>query len=245
MAAASQSIREIVLSQPGAEAILERFDIDMQAHANLSLHETCRDLQLSVEQVLEKLEDAAALHAGANCPDPATLSPSRLIQHIVRVHHRNVREKLPQLVERSHSLVRQHRESMPELEQIGSALEELHSDLQQHLRKEEGVLFPYIAQIDEASPFVFRPAHACFRRVGEPVFVMVQEHERAGLLLAELRRLTNGFEAPEEGPPAIVAFYAGLREFSENLREHIRLENDVLFPRAVAREAELFEEGAR
>jgi regulator of cell morphogenesis and NO signaling len=81
--------------------------------------------------------------------------------------------------------------------------------------------------------------------VGQPVFVMVREHERAKRLLAELRRITNEFEPPPWACPTFSALYAGLQIFSARLGEHIRLENDVLFPRAIAMEAELMHEGAQ
>src|SRR5690242_11925583 len=99
MATATQSIREIISSQPTAAAILQRFEIDVCAHANDSLNEACADLQLSVEQVLEKLEDGAARNRGAEYANPAEFAPSRLIQHIVRVHHQTVRQELPRLLE--------------------------------------------------------------------------------------------------------------------------------------------------
>jgi regulator of cell morphogenesis and NO signaling len=244
MVTPSQSIREIVNSQPRAATILQRFDIDVRTCANASLAETCRDLQLSVEQVLEKLEDGAAEQRGANSPDPTSLSLSRLIQHIVRVHHQNVRQRLPRLLELAGSVAQEHGEQMPEFKQVAAAIDELHSEMREHFRKEEGVLFPYIMHMDETSTPVFRPPQACFRNVSEPVLVMAQEHESAGLLMAELKRLTSGYAAPDCAFPMVKAFYAELRNFAENLREHIRLENEVLFPRAIAREAELIREVA-
>lgn len=245
MATAAQFIGEIVRSQPTAAAILQRFDIDVCAQAHESLRAACADLQLSVEQVLEKLDDDAAVHAGAEHADPNEFAPSRLIQHIVRVHHKNVRQELPRLVELAQTVRAKHGERAPALRQIELLVAELAADLGEHIRKEEQVLFPYIAQVDQAPLFGFRPPQSCFSRVGQPVFMMVQEHERAKLLLAELRRLTNGFEAPEWACPIFMALYAGLQAFSAKLDEHIRLENEVLFPCAIAMEAELMHEGAQ
>jgi len=245
MATATQSIAEIVRSQPTAAAILQRFDIDVCAQAHESLRAACAVLQLSVEQVLEKLDDGAAVDAGAEHADPNEFAPSRLIQHIVRVHHKNVRQELPRLVELTHTVASKQGERSPELMQIELLVAELAADLTEHIRKEEQVLFPYIAQVDQAPLLAFRPPQLCFSRVGQPVFVMVQEHERAKLLLAELRRITNSFEPPAWACPKFTALYAGLQIFSARLDEHIRLENEVLFPRAIAMEAELMHEGAQ
>lgn len=245
MTTATQSIREILSSQPTAAAILERFDIDVRAHADDSLRAACADLQLSIEQVIEKLQDDAAIEAGAEYADPGDFTPGRLIQHIVRVHHKNVRQELPRLVEMAHRIAEKHGDRAPELQRVASLVTELHADMTEHLRKEEQVLFPYIAQVDEAPALAFRPPQQCFSRIGQPVFMMVQEHEQARLLLAELRRLTNDFTPPTWACATFAALYAGLQRFSSNLDEHIRLENEVLFPRAVAMEAERMQAGAQ
>ncbi|HEY3706960.1 MAG TPA: DUF542 domain-containing protein [Terracidiphilus sp.] len=245
MATPTQSIREIISSQPSAAAILRRFDIDVCTHAGETLDEACADLQLSVEQVLEKLEHDAAVSTGAEFADPNELSPSRLIQHIVRVHHRNVRQELPRLVELADTVAERYGERAPELRTVRSVATELHAEMVEHIRKEEQILFPYIAQVNEAPLLAFRPPQQCFSRVGQPVFMMVQEHERGKLLLADLRRLTSDFKPPVWACSTFVALYSGLRIFVDRFEEHIRLENEVLFPRAMQMEAELMQGGAR
>ena len=244
MATATRSIREIISSQPTAAAILRRFDIDVCAHASESLGEACADLQLSVEQVLEKLEDGAAIEAGAEHADPREFPPTRLIQHIVRVHHTNVRQDLPRLLELAHVVAGKHGGRSPELIRVETLIGDLRAELAEHIRKEEQVLFPYIAQLDQPSPATLNHSQTCFSRVGQLVFMMVQEHEQAKLLVGELQRLTNDFKPPVWACSAFVALYSGLRAFAGKLDEHIRLENDFLFPRAMAMEAELMSEGA-
>jgi regulator of cell morphogenesis and NO signaling len=244
MATATQSICEIISTQPTAAAILRRFDIDVCAHANQPLEEACAGLQLSVEQVLEKLEDGAATEAGAERADPSGFPLGRLIQHIVRHHHHNVRQQLPRLIELAHTVAEKHHQRAPEMGRIVDLARELHAELTEHIQKEEQVLFPYIAQLDQGPP-VFGSQQSCFSRVGQPVFVMVQEHERATMLVDELRQVTNDFKPPVWACSAFVALYAGLRAFAHQLDEHLRLENDVLFPRAIEMESALMSEGAR
>ena len=100
MSTAAQSIREIVTSRPSAASIFHRFDIDLCVQADLSLEAACRELQLSVDQVLEKLADAELKERGDLAFDPLEVSLGRLIQHIVRVHHHGVRQVLPALCSR-------------------------------------------------------------------------------------------------------------------------------------------------
>ena len=239
----TQSIREIVRTHPSAIKILQRFDIDLCSQADDSLERACAELQLSVDQVLEKLSDAENEESGATAPDPARLPLSRLIQHIVRVHHQKVRQELPRLVEMAGKVAAKRGDRAPELEQIEELLEKLRADMLYHIQKEEQVLFPFIAQMDQDSIVTYPPAHACFRSVSFPIFMMEQKHVSANHIMDELRCLTRGFEPPEWACVTHIALFAGIREFESDLKQHVHLENDVLFPRAIQMEAELNRKG--
>ena len=104
MFTATQPIRDIVAELSSAATILARFDIDSSRHADQNLEQACSAAQLSVEQILEKLEDAAVYEDGAARPDLSQLTLTRMIQYIVRVHHRYLREQLPQLIAAAHRL---------------------------------------------------------------------------------------------------------------------------------------------
>jgi len=243
MPTATQTIREIVATQSSAAAVLGRFDIDLCSHANESLHQACAELQLSVDQVLEKLTDAEAAEAGAAPIDPASLSPCRLIQHIVRVHHRRVRQELPRLAAMAHKLAARHGSSAPELGDIEALLEELQAEMFSHIQKEEQILFPFVAQMDQDLPGPCSTAQACFRSVAQPIFMMEREHESANRMVARIRSLATGFDPPVWACGTHIALYSGLRAFEIDLKQHVHLENDVLFPRAIAMEAALNRRG--
>ena len=239
MSTATQSIREIVARHPSAATILNRFDIDLCLQADLSLEGACHELQLSIEQVLEKLADAESKECGVAVVDPSTLSLGRLIQHIVRVHHQSVRLELPRLAEMASKVETKLRDRSPELAKTCQLIEKLHAEMYAHIHKEEQVLFPFISQMDQESIVAYPPDHACFRSVSHPIFMMEQEHESVDHLMTELSRMTNHFEAPAWACATHIALFSGLREFEANLRQHVHLENDVLFPRAIQLEAEL------
>ena len=95
-------------------------------------------------------------------------------------------------------------------------LEKLHAEMLAHIQKEEQVLFPFIAQMDQDSIVTYPPAHACFRSVSFPIFMMEQEHESANHIMGELRNLTRGFEPPEWGCITHIALFAGIREFESD-----------------------------
>lgn len=239
MLTAAQSIRTIVTTQPSAAAVLQRFDIDLCSHADASLQQACAEVQLSVDQVLEKLSDAAASSDGALPTDLASYSLSRLIQHIVRTHHQYVRRELPPLAQMAQKLAGKHGERAPELRKVEATLDALHGEMLAHLQKEELILFPFITQMEEEAGGYGSPARACFRTVAQPISMMIQEHESAEGLVAEMRGLTSEFHAPAGACPTQVALYAGLDQFERDLSRHVHLENDILFPRAIEMESTL------
>lgn len=224
-------------------AVLERFEIDPCTHAEESLDCACAELQLSVDQVREKLADAAACEPGAVPADLARYSISRLIQHIVRTHHQYVRRELPRLAEMARKLTGKHGDRAPELNKIAQLIEELHADMLAHLEKEEQILFPFIAEVDQDAGSSGTPRRACFRTVALPISMMMKEHDSAGRLVAEMRNLSHGFDAPAWACPTYIAFYSGLQEFENDFGQHVHLENDLLFPRAIDMEAKLNRRG--
>jgi regulator of cell morphogenesis and NO signaling len=239
MSTAAQSIREIVTRQPSAARVFHRFDIDLCVQADLSLQGACHELQLSVDQVLEKLADAEVQGCGGLASDPANLPLGRLIQHIVRVHHHSIRQELPRLAVLASQVAAKRGDRAPELARIAELIEKFHCEMYAHIEKEEQILFPFISQMDQESIVSYPPVHACFRSVTHPIFMMEQEQESAGHIVAELIRLTNHFEPPTWACATHIALFSGLREFELDLRQHVHLENDVLFPRAIQLETEL------
>ncbi len=239
MPTSTQSIREIVTQHPSSAKVFHRFEINMCSQADLSLEGACRELQLSIDQVLEKLSDAEADERSGTALDPATLSLARLIQHIVRVHHHCVRQQLPRLAEMASKVAAKRGGRAPELLRVAELIEQLRSEMYAHIQKEEQVLFPFISQMDQESIVAYPPSHACFRSVAHPIFMMEQEHESADHIVAEIMRLTNSYEPPSWACATHIALFSGLRDFEADLRQHVHLENDILFPRSLHLETEL------
>lgn len=239
MSTSTDSIREIILKQPGSAKVFHRFDIDLCSQADLSLEAACKEMQLSVDQVLEKLADAEAQEKGGMALDPDSIPLARLIQHIVRIHHHCVRQELPRLSAMASKVAAKRGEGAPELTKVAELIEKLRGEMYAHIEKEEQVLFPYIAQMDQESILTYPPAHACFQSVTHPIYVMEQEHESADRIVAEMIRLTNHFEPPSWACVTHIALFSGLCKFESDLRQHVHLESDVLFPRAIQLETQL------
>jgi regulator of cell morphogenesis and NO signaling len=78
---------------------------------------------------------------------------------------------------------------------------------------------------------------APFGTVENPIRVMMKEHDTAGELLREIRALSSDYSVPPDGCISHRTLYEALTEFEQDLHQHVHLENNILFPRAIALEA--------
>jgi regulator of cell morphogenesis and NO signaling len=148
-----------------------------------------------------------------------------LIDHIITTYHDALREELPRLIVLAAEAATVHGAKAPFLGRVVEVVRDLYADLAAHMGKEERVLFPAI-----------RAGGGDGRAAGwiaAPITVMQHEHDRAGELLAELRRLNSSYVAPEWGCGTVRALYRGLEELETAMHVHVHLENNVLFPRAL------------
>lgn len=236
MATATQTVREIALEQPTSIRVFERLGIDYCCGGRKPLSEACEARRLEVNAVIAALEEAAS---GPEKPaeDFGKNSLTGLCAHIVATHHEYVRRELPRLTALAEKVVNRHGETHPELPVIQATLARLSEELTQHLAKEEMVLFPYISKLERAIVEGGPRPEGCFGTVSNPIAMMTREHDDAGMLLEVLRSKSSQYTTPEGACPTYHAFYDGLREFEQDLHQHIHLENNVLFPRAVEMEA--------
>jgi regulator of cell morphogenesis and NO signaling len=109
----------------------------------------------------------------------------------------------------------------------------LDEELTQHLAKEEVILFPYVVKLERALESGGVMPHGCFGTVANPIAMMTAEHDAATGLMSGIHELSHHFTTPVGACPTYCAFYDGLKEFGHDLFEHIHVENNVLFPRAI------------
>lgn len=236
MTVTTQTVREIALENPSSIRVFEAFGIDYCCGGRKPLAEACEARNISVDAVIAALENGAA-DAAPITEDWNTQSLGSLAAHIVNKHHSYVRRELPRLAELAAKVVNRHGDTKPELPEIQTKVAKISDELTEHLAKEEVVLFPYVTKLERAKEEGTPKPHGCFGAVANPIAMMTQEHDAAGALMADIRELSGDYTPPVGACPTFHAFYSGLREFEQDLHQHIHLENNILFPRALALEA--------
>lgn len=165
-----------------------------------------------------------------NYLDASTLT--ELIEHLLRHHHLYTKTALEELAPLLDKVVRVHSDHHPELHELNKLFAELRDDLGMHLMKEENILFPYMLALEAEFP---APA-AHFGTVANPIRMMTMEHEHDSLILHKMLEVTDRFTLPQGTCTSYKALYVGLSDLVNDLFLHIHLENDILFPKAIATE---------
>lgn len=234
------TVGDIVVQYPQLRQTLEQLGLDYCCGGKRPLAEAAEAAGQPWPAVEAALQVALVQQPSPNSTDWSSAPLGKLIDHIVDTHHHFMKEQLPRLdgllekVERAHGA--HHGGMLAELRKAYSAIR---SELEAHLMKEEQILFPLIKQTEAflagTGP---KPVSHC-GSVANPIRQMEIEHDDAGNELAAMRKLTDGYTLPADACPTFAALYDGLAAMEDDLHQHIHLENNILFPKGVAQEAQL------
>ena len=125
-----------------------------------------------------------------------------------------------------------HGDRHPELKQIIQLFTAVKEEMEQHMQKEEMILFPRIKEIEKMVA-EGKEVNINSTYLLSPVRMMEQEHDHAGSMLAEIRRLTDNFMPPADACTTYRLSFAALEAFELDLHRHVHLENNILFPKAM------------
>ncbi len=238
-AIATQTIHEIALKQPTSIRVFEHLGIDSCCGGDKSLATACAEAHLDVRAVLTALQFAAE-RPPLPMPDWSKASLELLCAHIVTKHHTYLRRELPLLIEAADRLLSRHGQAQPELADIRSTLGRLEFDLTEHLSKEETVVFPYIVSLERAVDRSLSEAEqvpvSCFGFLPRPVAMLCSDHEALVRHLSQIRDWSHQYTPPLSSCGTSLSFYEGLQNLDADLSQHLQLENNILFPRAVQME---------
>jgi regulator of cell morphogenesis and NO signaling len=229
-----RTVRDVVLELPQATRVFEKLKIDYCCGGDKPLGEACANAGVKVENLERMLAEVGQAGVRGNgSRDFRTATLAELIGHILDKHHAYTKEEMARLEALIGKVIGAHGENHPELLRLGSLFQELCADLKPHMFKEEQILFPYIIEMERASlqnkPAPFAP----FGTVNNPIRMMMTEHETVGDLLRELRALSSNYSVPPDGCISYQTLYQALEAFEGDLHQHIHLENNILFPRAI------------
>ena len=232
----NRTVGKIATENPASVRVFERLGIDYCCGGKLPLTQACERAGIKIGDAVSLLNEAGTREDAANNANWTQATASELIGHITSTHHVFVRQEIPRIQGLLSKVKNRHGAAHPEVAEIEALLLAASQELQAHLMREEQALFPYIGQLESAALNNSAPPQACFPSVEFPISRMLADHDDAGELFARMSALSNQYTPPEGACMSYQALYNGLREFEQDLHQHIHLENNILFPRAIALE---------
>lgn len=228
---ASASVRDVALAVPGAPRVFERLHIDYCCGGETSLAAACARAGVPLPRLLTLLQEEAARD---DRPPPDASWDARpldaLVDFVEQTHHAFARSEMGRLGPLAAKVRQAHGDAHPEVQRVALLLDALRGELEPHMRKEEMVLFPLLRELAVAGD----DAAATAVDIGAPIHVMQRDHDAMGEVLADLRETTHGYATPGDACASFRALYEGLEALERDLHRHVHLENNVLFPRALA-----------
>ena len=214
----NQPLGALAVAIPRATRLFRQYDLDFCCGGKQTLLQATSKKDLDIDLIEQQLADIEQQPETSVNWQTATLT--EIIHYIIPRFHDRHRQELPELVLMAEKVERVHGDKAACPHGLAVQLQTILDELTSHMMKEEQILFPMIVS-------------GMGRQASGPISVMEREHDDAGNILEEIKRLTNNVTPPQGACVTWRALYAGINEFISDLMEHIHLENNLLFPRAL------------
>ena len=229
-----KTIGDFVAENFRTAEVFKKYNIDFCCKGGRTVEEACDNKKVSPQQIYQELEEI--VNRKSEDIDFNSWPLDLLADYVEKTHHRYVEEKSAMLIPYLNKLCKVHGERHPELFEINELFIGSAQDLAAHMKKEELILFPFIKQMVEAKKNGEALPAPHFGTVENPVAMMKHEHEAEGERFVKIAELTNNYEFPDDACGTYQVTYRMLEDFQNDLHKHIHLENNILFPKAIAME---------
>ena len=223
-------VGELVAQDYRTASVFKKKGIDFCCNGNKTIEEACNKKRLDVGLLIETLNETKR-HNNSPMADYNSWPIDLLADYVEKKHHRYVEEKIIEIMPFLKKVTSVHGNKHPELPEVEQLFRGCAQELTAHMQKEERILFPFIRKMATG-----QNVQAPFGSVQNPINVMIHEHNNEGERFKKIAELTNNYTPPSDACNTYMVTYALLKEFEEDLHMHIHLENNILFPKAVAME---------
>jgi regulator of cell morphogenesis and NO signaling len=236
----SSFVTDIVIHDYRTADVFRKYNIDFCCGGKWSLDMICQNKNLKTEVIIEELSKIVRQTSSNAALDFDNWDIDFLTDYIFNVHHLYLKRALPEVKEQVMKFLEEHRNKFPELEELETIINRFIKEIPPHMKREEEIFFPYIKQIFHAYKHRESYAKLLIRTLRKPLEeVMLKEHETTGSNLHRLRTITNNYTPPNKACIAHKVTFAKLKELDDDLVQHIHLESNILFPKAIQMEKEL------
>lgn len=225
-----QTLASIVTEHHQTVPVLEKYNLDFCCKGKRTLAEACTEKGLSIEEIMQELE-ASSSNEKSNTMPFSEMSAEQLISYILIKHHFYLKQSMPIIADHLTKVAAKHGERFPNMVEVLQLFLHLKNEMVLHMQKEEVVLFPRVKEVESFYHFK-QKKELNSTYISGPVGMMENEHDEAGEIMYKVKQLTNNYEIPEGACTTFKVVLAELKEFEEDLHQHVHLENNILFPLA-------------
>ncbi|MDP2385753.1 MAG: iron-sulfur cluster repair di-iron protein [Bacteroidota bacterium] len=232
------TIGELVAKDFRKAEIFKKYNIDFCCGGKKTVNQACNDKKVDYLMVEKELNEIDAIVSRVEQKfDEWNLD--FLIDYILNTHHNYVKKTIPLLLEYTTKVAKVHGHTHPEVITISEKFNAAADELNGHMCKEEQILFPYIKQLVLAKSTNQNVPYTAFGAVKNPIEMMEHEHDLVGDIFKTIRELSSNYTPPEDCCATYKVSFLKLKEFEEDLHQHIHLENNILFPKSIELENQL------
>lgn len=236
----NQTVGAIVAKNFKTAAVFKKYGIDFCCKGGRTIEEACSDKEITSAEIMEEVN--AAMQSTKQTSNDYNAWPIDLLaDYVQKIHHKYVNDNGPQLLAYLEKINKVHGSNHPELAEIFEIMKLSIGDLAVHMKKEELMLFPYIKKMAAASNDNATITPPAFGSITNPINAMKADHEQEGERLMRVMELSNNYTPPTDACNTYKVAFALLQEFQDDLLTHIHLENNILFPKAIALEQTIFD----
>lgn len=234
----TRTVADMVTENIKTAHVFKKYGIDFCCGGGVSVKRAAEKAGVDYDQLTNDLLSVENTTTRANNYNNWELD--FLADHIVNVHHVYIKESIPLIIRYASRVVQVHGEHYPELIQIQRLFSEVAIELGGHCKKEELILFPFVKKMLQAKRGGEKLERPNFDTVDNPIRIMEADHEEAGAIFRKIAVLSNNYTSPAGACNTFKAFYSKLQEFEQDLHQHVHLENNILFPKTMDLEKEMF-----
>lgn len=233
-------INDIVRRDYRTAKVFRRHEIDFCCGGKWAIGTICESKGLNFSDIKNELDQSVKTIQLSNSLRFDDWSIDFLIDYIINIHHRYLHDELPGIKDQLDRFTESHADKFPYMKDVRDHFTYLYEELQPHMLQEEEILFPYIRQIAHAHRSREAYAGLLVRTLRKPVKnVMEHEHNMVSTVLQQIRKLTRYYQPPDASCISHRVTYSLLKELDNDLVQHLFLENEILFPKAINMEKEL------
>ncbi len=236
----SITLSQLVKNNVHAAEVLEKYHLDFCCNGNRLFDEACKAKGLNYDAILSEIETKNSNTKNQELKFNQW-ELDFLVDYIINNHHLYIKQNGTVINAHIDKVASVHGKNHPETIEVAKLFSIIHKDLKQHMMKEEMILFPYIKYLGKVKNGAASFEAPYFSTIVNPINMMEAEHQTAGDVSAQIRALTSNYALPPEACNTYQISFGELNEFELDLHRHVHLENNILFPKAIELEKEIFD----